>query len=208
LARDVRRLLLPLLALTTGCATAGPPPAAPATVADYAPLRVGAAWTYAVRFPGQSGERTITVLEEKDGYFMDSAGGALRHTPEGLRDQVRFLLKNPLSVGARWKAVVSASAVEHYTLEGVGEPCTAQAGRFSDCLVVAASIRQDAQHTLHSKFYWARGVGLVKITTALEYQGKLEPQTEQSLLHFSLTPGGTPSTGAQDEAAGEGDWSR
>ncbi|MCB9645515.1 MAG: hypothetical protein H6730_02800 [Deltaproteobacteria bacterium] len=203
------RFLAPLiLAPVLACATTpGAGPEGPATAADYAPLKVGASWTYAVKFPGQAGERTITILEEKDGYFVDSAGGALRHTPEGLRDQVRFLLRNPLTVGATWKAVVSASAVEHYTLEGVGEPCTAQAGAFTDCLVVAGSIRQDAQHTLHSKFYWARGVGLVKITTALEYQGKIEPQTEQSLMHYNLAPKAAAPAEGEEAPTDEG-WSR
>lgn len=186
------------------CATTPPPPKVVPAVADYAPLKVGASWTYRMRFPGQSGERTISILEEKDGYFVDSAGGKFQHTAQGLRDPERFMLRAPLTPGVKWKAIVSASAVEEYETVSVGEPCQSLAGTFSDCVIVKASLRQDAQHTLHIQFSWAKDIGLVKVTTELETQGKRIPQTEQSLLHYSL--GGKKAD--KDEGKAPEAWSR
>jgi hypothetical protein len=187
----VRRLAVTLsLAALAACASVpvAPPAAAPAA-RDYAPLPVGASWTYAMNFQGQTGERTVRIVEERDGYAIDSERGELRHTAEGLRDRSRFLLRNPLEAGRTWRSVLSASAVERYRIVSVGERCESQAGAFPDCLVVEASIRRDAEVTLHSRFVWARGVGLVKIETEVELAGKGRvPQTRQSLLRYRLTP--------------------
>lgn len=154
---------------------------------DYAPVKVGDSKTYAVRFQGQTGQRTVRVTGEEGGYFVDDAGGALRHTADGLRDRRRFLIRHPLQAGRTWKAILSASAVERYRIVSVGEACEADAGRFEDCLVVEASLRRDARLTLFSRFTWARGVGLVKVATEVEIAGQegRVPQTEQSLLHVS-----------------------
>lgn len=183
----MRPAVLLCLLSAAGCATATRPAAAPPKVSDYAPLKIGASWTYKVRFPGQSGERTITVLGEKDGYLFDDAGGQLRVTEDGVRDPVRYMIRAPLVAGTSWKAIVSASAVERYRIVSVGEPCSAVAGTFSDCVVVEASLRQDDAHTLHSRFAWAKGVGLVKVSTELETNGERIPQTEQSLVHYDLS---------------------
>ena len=203
------RLLLFVLSLAMlvgACATtpAAPPPAP--LVSEYAPLKVGASWTYKMRFPGQNGERTITIIDKKNGYFLDSAGGQFQHTAQGLKDPARFILRAPLRPGVVWKAIVSASAVEQYETVSVGEPCQALAGTFSDCVIVKASLRQDAQHTLHIRFAWAKGIGLVKVTTELETAGKRIPQTEQSLLRYNLSGTGPAKAEAGDKAP-EG-WSR
>ncbi len=164
------------------------------SAADYAPLTVGASRTYAVQYPGQTGERTITVLKEDGGYFVDDAQGAFRVTPEGLRDRERYLIRTPLQEGNTWKAILSASAVEHYRIVSVGQPCRSRAGGFSDCLVVEATIRQDKSMTLRIRWSWAKDVGLAKIETFAELPGKKRiPQTTQSLIHYQLKPGGKPS---------------
>lgn len=151
---------------------------------DYAPVHVGDAKTYAVRFQGQTGRRTVRVTGQDGAYFVDDAGGALRHTPEGLRDRQRYLIRHPLEAGRTWKAILSASAVERYRIVSVGASCEAHAGRFEDCLVVEASLRRDESLTLFSRFTWARGVGLVKVSTEVEIAGQGRvPQTEQSLVH-------------------------
>lgn len=139
-----------------------------------------------MHFPGQSGDRRIRIVGEKDGYFFDNAGGQFRHAKDGLRDPKRYMIREPLQVGLTWKAIVSASAVERYEIVSLGEACRSLAGTFSDCLIVKASLRQDAKHTLHIRFAWARGIGLVKVTTELETQGKRIPQTSQSLMHYNL----------------------
>lgn len=188
--------------LLTACATAPAAPSDPAgpAVTDYAPLAVGASWTYDMRFSGQSGERTVRIIQQNDGFFMDDAGGELKVAPDGLRDRRRYLIRRPLVAGTKWKSVVSASAVEHYEIVSVGEACTAKAGTFSDCLEIRSWLRQDAKHTLHNRFLWAKGVGLVKIATTLETGGKRIPQTEQSLVRFRRA-------GAEGDAE-PGAWSR
>lgn len=167
------------------------------TARDYAPLRVGDIKTYAVSFQGQSGRRTVRVTGRDGDYYVDDAGGALRHTVEGLRDRQRYLIREPLEAGRTWKAILSASAVERYQIASVGEACEAHAGRYDDCLVVEASLRRDTKLTLISRFTWARGVGLVKIQTEAEIEGRKDrvPQTEQSLVHS-----GEPPTDAASKA--------
>ena len=61
------------------------------------------------------------------------------------------------------------------------------AGTFSDCLVVTAALRQDAEHTLHIRFAWARDIGLIKVSTELETKGQRIPQTDQSLIRYDLS---------------------
>jgi len=193
------------LLAAAGCATTPAAAPDPLDARDYAPLKIGASWTYRMRFPGQSGERTITIVDNKDGYFLDDAGGQFRHAPDGLKDPVRYVIRTPLVAGTQWKSIVSASAVERYEIESVGEPCQAVAGTFSDCLIVRASLRQDAEHTLHIRFAWAKKIGLVKVSTELEANGKRIPQTDQSLIRYDLTGKKKP---AKDGEEPPGDWSR
>jgi len=155
---------------------------------DYAPYALGASWTYAVNYLGQKAEQKITVVKEEEGYFVDDQQGRFRHTAEGLRDPSRFLIRHPIEEGREWKAILSASSVEHYRIITVGESCESAAGRFQDCLVIESKNRHDEKMTLVARFTWARGIGLVKVETESEIQGKREKQTERSLIHYSLDP--------------------
>ncbi len=180
------------LLLLAACATAPKGSGtAERSAKDYAPFALGASWTYAVNYLGQKAEQTITIVKEEEGYFVDDqpgpAQGRFRHTAEGLRDPTRFLIRLPLEEGNEWKAIVSASAIEHYRIIGVGQPCESQAGRFQDCLIIESRLRRDEKMTLFARWSWARGIGLVKIETEAEIKGKGRiPQTERSLVHYSL----------------------
>lgn len=199
------RLLL-ALALGAGpvaCAAQEPAPPAPPAGSDvtaYMPLEVGNVWTYAVRFPGQSGERTVRITHRDDeGFFVDDAGGAFRVTPSGLRDRKRYLIRTPVEPGRTWKAVVSAGAVERYRIDTVGASCSAQAGRFEDCLIVRSRLRRDDRVSLEVVFSFARGVGLVKVETIAHIAGKgAVPQTEQSLVAYRVG-GGPDGAAASDD---------
>lgn len=166
-------------------------------------MDVGYSWTYEMLFQGQKGEQTIEVLGFKDGFFQDNQAGELKHTDDGLRDRARYLIKHPLAPGNTWKAIVSASAVERYRIDSVGERCESAAGAFEDCLVVTSQIRRDQDVTLHGKFTWAKGVGLVKMETEAEIKGKRVPQTRRSLLRYNQKGG---SKKKSDEAPD--DWTR
>jgi hypothetical protein len=138
-----------LLILLTSCATTTQEKAAPElTSRDYAPYAVGAAWTYDVNYLGQRDKQTITVVKEEEGYFVDDQQGRFRHTDQGLRDPARFLIRHPIAEGTEWKAIVSASAVEHYRITSVGQPCESAAGRFNDCLLIESRIRSNDKMTL------------------------------------------------------------
>lgn len=193
----MRKPILFLFALC-GCATTTKEAGGPSVTAqDYAPYALGASWTYAVNYLGQQDRQTITVVKEEEGYFVDDQQGRFRHTDEGLRDQARYLIRNPIEEGNEWKAILSASSVEHYRISSVGRPCESQAGRFEDCLVVESRNRRDDKMTLLARFTWARGIGLVKIETEAEIKGKGRiPQTERSLIHYKLTPDPNEDEGA------------
>lgn len=192
-------LVMTLLGL--GCATAPASNVGPQqTASEYAPYQIGSSWTYAVNLLGEKQERTVEILEQKDGYFVDSEQGQFRHTKDGLRDPQRYLIRHPIEEGNAWKAIVSASAVEHYRILSVGDACASQAGSFKDCLVIESRLRRDDKVTLHIRWTWARDVGLVKIETAADIAGKGRvPQTEQSLVHYGLA--GSPPDKAKEEAA-------
>jgi hypothetical protein len=195
------RALVLLLLVSAGCAgstsVAG---RAPAELSEYAPLAVGSTWTYDMAYPGQTGEMTVKLTGEQDGYIVDDKNGAFRLTGDGLRDRQRFLVRYPLVVGTQWKTVVGPSAVEHTQITSVGQPCAAVAGQFDDCLVVHSWIRQSEQMTLHIEWTWAKGVGLVKLETEADLAGKGRvPQVRQSLRRYTLV--GEPPRGAASAPA-------
>ena len=167
---------------------------------DYAPLAVGASWTYETNVLGDrtKGSVQIRIVDKVEGFYRDSAGAEYRHTANGLRDKIRYLIRNPLKVGGKWKATLSAAAVEHYTIESVGQPCDTRAGRFSDCLVVTAYQRRNDRERQHVRYTWVRSVGLASIVVEGEIAGRGRfVQSELSLLQYSLKGRGQPRTGAQ-----------
>lgn len=203
-ARRVLHSLVPLAVALLGAACAGSTSVAgrpPAELSEYAPIAVGSSWTYDTAYPGQTGEMTVTITGEKDGYFVDDKNGAFRLTGDGLRDRQRFLVRYPLVVGTQWKTVVGPSAVEHAQITSVGAPCASVMGQFDDCLVVHAWIRQSDQMTLHIEWTWAKGVGLVKLETEADLAGKGRvPQVKQSLRRYAVA--GQPPRGDAAPAAG------
>lgn len=162
---------------------------------DYAPLAVGKSMTYQVSYPGQKGEMTVVITGEKDGYFVDDRDSYFKHTPDGMRDKQRYLIRHPLTAGATWKTVVSASAVEHNKIVSVGERCQCLAGSFPDCLVIESSIRRDPKVTLIVRWTWAKGLGLVKLETEAEIAGQGRvPQVKQSLVRYGSSGETSPKT--------------
>lgn len=182
----MRTLCTLWLFVALGCATAGPEPDPPTTVAEYASLQVGATRTYNVRFPGQEGRLTVRTVKEEGGWYIDDRSGRMRLDGQGLRDPQRYLIRGPLVEGTEWRAVLSASAVERYRIASVGAPCSVAAGRFDDCLVVESSIRRDADMSLEARWTWIKGVGLAQITTTAVLPAGRTPQTKQDLVHFDL----------------------
>ena len=200
LKKTATGLIATSLFLVAGCAGSTSQTERDRSIEEYAPLKIGARWSYAVRYPGQEGEMSVALVGMENEYFMDDRGGYFVHTPDGLRDKERFLIRYPLVAGNKWKSVVGPSAVEHLEIVSVGEPCRAAAGNFSDCLVVAGQIRRDDTISLKIRWTWARGIGRAKRETPAELKGKGElPQVTQSLKHYDLGGG---ARGAAPEASG------
>lgn len=200
------RASLCLLVLAAACAHSekqGSKSPAELHAVDYAPLRVGATYVYDMQF-GQTGEMTVQFVGEKDGYVVDSRNGAFRHTPEGLRDRDRYLIKHPIAPGTKWKIITGPSAVENYEIVSAGEQCSSAAGKFADCLVVHSWIPANDKVTIHITWSWARDIGLVKVETAAEIRGQGRvPQTKQSLKHYRFAPAAaSPAAPAEEGAPG------
>jgi hypothetical protein len=183
--------LVPLLLAVLLCACAhseGGHARPTSTAASYYPLAVGNRWTYQANFLGERSLKDVTIVRRKGAFFEDSQGQALAVDAYGLRDQQRYLLRDPLEKGATWTNVLSVSSIEHYTLAAVGEPCSVPAGNFEGCIRVQSQNRIDSQKTLLAELTFAPNVGIVRVrTTITEASGKQIPQTELKLLKYELT---------------------
>jgi hypothetical protein len=169
--------------------TAPAAPGAPhGSLAPYYPLAVGNRWTYQVNLLGERAVHSVEIVGRKGGFFVDSEGQELGVDGYGVRDHTRYLLRSPLEPGATWTNVVSASSIEHYTLDAVGERCSVPAGTFEGCVRVSSLNRLDPDTTLKAQFTFAPDVGLVRVRTVRLSKGKEIPQAELSLLKYELHP--------------------
>ena len=172
------------LGLLLGCATGRGGQAGDVkgkTAAEYHPLAVGQRWTYQLDYLGQKQRLEVEVQREENGWFLDSQGSKRAIDAYGVRDEKRYLLREPVEVGTGWTNVVSVEAVEHYKILSVGVPCVVPAGRFDDCVVVESRLRAAKDATLVAEMTLARGVGMVRVATTLEREGKRVPQTSLEL---------------------------
>lgn len=181
---------LPLVALA--CVKAGPAVKASSgpMARDFFALKLGAQWTYEIEFLGAKETRHVTMQRlDREGYFEDSTGAKLMSDAFGVRDQKRYLLRNPVEVGTRWTNVVSVSSVEHYEILATDEPCETRAGRWTGCVTVESRNRIEEGKTLLNELVLAPGVGIVKVTTILEAGDRRIPQTRLELMAFSAPDG-------------------
>jgi hypothetical protein len=182
-----------------GCAHEAAPPPAPAAPtsaqagppesARYFPLAVGNHWTYEANYLGERSTRRVELIAFRDGSYVDRDGRALRVDREGIRDQVRYLLHEPLTAGATWTSVVAPGSAEHYRVVSVHEPCEAPAGKFKDCIEVESRTMADPTHPgrlLVNRVTFAAGVGIVRVRTALEEGQRTAPTAELQLTSFEV----------------------
>lgn len=153
----------------------------------YYPLAVGNRWTYRARLLGEERVQEVKILRREGAYFVDSAGGKLVSDPWGVRDDKRYLLKNPLETGSGWTNVVSVSSVERYQVVSTGGGCEVPAGVFPDCVQVEGRNPVDPSTTLVNELTFAAGVGLVRIRVEAERKdGRRIPQTLVELSSYAL----------------------
>jgi hypothetical protein len=184
-----------------GCAHESAPPPASTTAAAaatrapdsarYFPLAVGNHWTYDATYLGERSTRRVEIVSFRDGSYVDRDGRALRVDQEGIRDQVRYLLHEPLTAGATWTSVVAPGSAEHYRVLSVHSPCEAPAGRFPDCVEVESRTLADPKtpgRLLVNRVTFAAGVGIVRVRTALEEGSKSAPTAGLVLTAFEVAP--------------------
>lgn len=176
---------LSLLACAT-TATNTKPEKPQQTAADFYPLAIGNTWTYEVKLLGETRQIEVATLRKNgEGFVEDSTGAQFMADNYGVRDQKRYLLRNPIAAGTKWTNVVSVSSVENYEITGAGQPCEAPAGKWEDCVVVESRNRVEEGTVLVNEMTFAPGVGIVTLSTVLESNGKRIPQSTLSLLKFA-----------------------
>lgn len=189
----IRRASVVLL-LLAGCATpsssSGPSTSA-RQASEYFPLKVGTSWEYEAAMLGEKRLLPVSVLKVTDGVAEDSTGAKLQADAWGVRDDRRYLLRDPVEAGTKWNNVVSPSSIENYEIIAADQPCDAPAGTWQGCVVVESRNRIDQTKTLVNEMTLAPGVGIVRMATTLEDAGKRVPQS--MLLLQKFTPGPAPS---------------
>lgn len=182
-------IVLATLLAFTGCKTttvADKPEGARVGAADFYPMIIGAKWTYEVNLLGEKRVIDVSMLRQgADGFMEDSTGAQLLADAYGVRDQKRYLLRNPIEGGTKWTNVVSVSSVEHYEILAANQPCEAPAGKWEGCVVVESKNRVEEGKTLVNEMTFAPGVGIVRLETVLEAGGKRIPQSTLLLQKFS-----------------------
>jgi hypothetical protein len=182
-----------LLGLLAACAHGPDTRQKDSNVAEYYPLAVGNSWSYRVELLGSPPEdHEISITKEDKGRFTDSTGNVLTVDSFGIRDEKRYLLRAPLEVGTKWNNVVSVSSYEQYAIVEAGQACDAPAGSFQDCVVVESRNKGDGEHVLINTLTFAPKVGLIRVATVLDSDGKRIPQAKLELTKFKVGPG-TPT---------------
>jgi hypothetical protein len=185
----MNRLLL-ICALAAAACTTTSKTTAPSkpqvTAGDFYPLNIGTTWSYEVKLLGETRLIDVSTLRKNaDGFVEDSTGAQFMVDGFGVRDQKRYLLRNPIATGTKWTNVVSVSSVEAYEITASDQPCDAPAGKWDGCVVVESRNRVEEGTTLVNEMTFAPGVGIVRLSTVLESKGKRIPQSTLALVKFT-----------------------
>ena len=181
--------VLAVVLLGAGCATGRGPRLKDVkgdTAGGYYPLTVGNKWTYQVNYLGEQRTDTVVIEREDNGFFVDSHQSRLAVDAYGVRDDKRYLIREPVTAGTTWTNVVSVEAAEHYKIVSARASCEVPAGHFPDCVVVESRVRAPRDATLVNELTFAHGVGLVRVATVLEQGGRRLPQTKIELAAYHL----------------------
>lgn len=153
------------------------------------PLAVGNRWSYRVSFLGATQDLTVSIVGTDGFVFQDSRGQRFRVDHDGLRDDQRYLLRTPIDRGTKWSAVIDITHSEHYQIDEVGLSVEVPAGGFAGCVRVQARTLESAQHILMAEQTYCPGVGLVRVVTYAEIDGKRgPPQVRQDLVSYRVKP--------------------
>ncbi len=186
-----------LLGLSLGCVKTAQVEELPAIAGtpakEFYPLAVGNTWSYQVQLLGQKQEMEVKVLKEENGVFEDSTGNQLFADAFGVRDQKRYLLRDPVQIGTEWSNVVSVSSVEHYKIVAAGVACDCPAGQFQGCAVVESTNRIEEGKVLVNELTFAPKIGLIRVSTLLENKGNKLPQSTLVLTKYQVQGAPAPA---------------
>lgn len=178
------------------CATAPARPADRAAAAagprarELFPLAVGNRWSYDVSFLGARQALSVSIVSADGPRFQDSRGQAFIVEPDGLRDEHRYLLKEPLTAGAGWSSIIDVSTTESYKVLEIGVPVDVPAGHFEGCARIEAQNPQGGNQTLIAEQVYCPGVGLVRVVTFQETANQRGPaQFTQELTSYAVHGG-------------------
>jgi hypothetical protein len=181
------------LVFLCACASAhpAPTPKAPApklTAAGLLPLAVGNRWTYRAAFLGATQTLSVSIVSEQAGVFRDSRGQNYFVDAKGVRDEQRYLLREPIALGQSWSSVVSMRSTEHYEVVASGVSVEVPAGRFDGCARIEGRNPQSPTQVLIAEQTYCLGVGLVSVRTFEENDGRRGPmQWNQELVAFRIS---------------------
>jgi hypothetical protein len=186
----MKRAALVLWLVFTGCVK-GPhveerPSIAGTPAKEFYPLAVGNSWGYDVQMLGSQTQMEVKILKEDNGVFEDSTGTRIFADAFGVRDEKRYLLRDPVEVGTEWSNVVSVSSVERYKIVSAGVSCDSPAGHFENCAVVESSNRVTEGKVLINELTFAPKVGLIRISTVLENNQQKVPQLTLVLGRYQV----------------------
>jgi hypothetical protein len=185
---------LMLSVLVGGCATTqnstAPSLTPTLSVKDFQPLTIGTTWKYELTLLGAARAVDISLVKQEGQFTLDSTGAKFAIDQFGLRDDKRYLLRNPLTVGTSWTNVVSVSSIERYQILSAGQPCQEAGQQFDSCVVVLSRNTILEDKALENELTFAKGVGIVRVNTVLVDKGQRIPQSSLVLLRFEL---GEPS---------------
>ena len=178
-----------LSCLVLGCAHAAliRPPATAPPAAKLFPLAVGNRWTYRVQFLGADQLLSVSIVSGEPGTFVDNRGQRYHVERDGIRDDRRYLLRDPLGPGKGWSSVISLTDTEAYQVAGINESIVVPAGHFSGCVRVAGRNPGAGNAVQLAEQVYCPGVGLVRVTTYEEIGGRRSPpQWSEELVAYRL----------------------
>jgi hypothetical protein len=165
-------------------AAASAPPASPST---YYPLAVGNSWTYEVKSGGDTRRDTVKIVGRDGPWFLDDHRGRLQADSTGVRDADRYLLRTPLTPGAKWTAVENL-VVQRFEVVATDADVTTRAGHFARCVVV----RNEQPLANRSGKYvtewtYAPHVGLAQLVTqTVSASGAAQDQVRLELISYRV----------------------
>jgi hypothetical protein len=151
---------------------------------DYYPLEAGTVWVYQAKYLGEARTRTVVMGPTQDGFHVDDQGGKFIYDGEGLRDESRYLLREPLREGQSWSSVAALGVTEKYTVIKAQAACKTTTLHFDDCIEVKGTLPAQNGASLENSMWFARGTGLVRMETVLVRGETRTKQVEMQLSEF------------------------